>query len=67
MTTNPELKHLMKRFQIAERVKHVRDRKEGAIVELHYPGWVDWRPDDYKGPIDGAIRTDPSNLQRVQP
>jgi hypothetical protein len=39
--------------------------KVGTIVELHLPGWVDWRPDDYDGPADSAIRTDPSNLVAV--
>ena len=54
----------MKRFQIGERVRHVRGLGEGVVVELLYPGWIDWQPDTH--PEGALIRCDPSNLQRVQ-
>lgn len=51
-----------KQHAVGDRVRHVRTGGTGTIVELHLPGWVDWRPDDYDGPPNAAIRTDPSNL-----
>jgi hypothetical protein len=52
-------------FAVGDRVRHVRTAKAGTVVELHLPGWVDWRPDDHDGPPDSALRTDPSNLFAV--
>lgn len=51
-----------RKHAVGDRVRHFRTGRVGTIVELHLPRWVDWRPDDYEGHANGAIRTDPSNL-----
>jgi hypothetical protein len=49
-------------FVSGDRVRHVRSGVPGTIVEQLSACWVDWRPDGFDGPQNGAIRTDPSNL-----
>lgn len=50
-----------------DRVRHVRSGVFGVVVELHLPGWVDWRPDDCGRDPNWAERTDPSNLEAAEP
>lgn len=54
-------------FSTGQRVRHVRTGQHGTVVEQLSHCWVDWRPDVFDGPPDGACRTDPSNLEPAEP
>ncbi|MDF2382437.1 hypothetical protein JMG10_13225 [Nostoc ellipsosporum NOK] len=60
-----DLEQQARRFVAGDRVRFKRSGRLGTIIEPLYPSWVDWRPDDYEGPADGAVRTDPSNLELI--
>ncbi len=51
-----------------DRVRHWKTGEVGTVIETHFPCWVDWRPDNWDtGHLEGALRTDPSNLKRATP